>query len=283
MAANPRKQTVVILVVCILMVGGVAFYVYGRSAGFSKAGTSGINSATDFLVSPQETLPVTSDWQKQFLGANATTTTFKNTAKTTAPQQEERLTATDLLGRAFLTKYGELQQSGLSNDSKSVESVMRQVTAESLAGLPSPKTFSASDIRLSASSTSALGIYSKSVLLAFRLYMPETNEMEIANQAFADNDMAQLKNIDPVIANYKKMITELVAVPIPMPLVQYHINLLDGIAMALYNAESFRHSDTDPVRGLAAVSLELVALQNIATAIASINDYLIATGVQAGS
>lgn len=274
MAANPRKQTVVILVVCILIVGGVAFYVRRGSSEFLSARSAPEGVATGLSISGREVLPVNGDWQKQFLGNNATTTTFKNALATNPPAPAEKLTATDLLGRAFLTKYGELQQSGLSNDSKSVESVVAQVTAESLARLPTPKTFSAADIKLSASSTTALAAYSKAVLMAFQLYMPKTNEMEIANQAFADNDMSQLKNIDPIIANYKKMIAELTAVPVPVPLAQYHINLLDGIAMALYNAESFRHADTDPVRGLAAVSLELVALQNIATAVASINDYL---------
>ncbi|MCX6716045.1 MAG: hypothetical protein NT077_03445 [Candidatus Taylorbacteria bacterium] len=283
MAVYPHKQTVVILVVCILVVGGMAFYVRGGISGVSNSKLNGINNSNNLSISSQQVLPVTTDWRKQFLGNSATSTNFKTTSKTTLAKDTENLTSTDLLGRAIFSKYAELRQTGLNNDSKTVDSVVSQVTTSNLAALPTPKTFSKTDIRTSASSKTALAIYARAIILLFQTYMPKTNEMEVANQAFADNDMLKLKNIDPIIDSYKKMISILTATPVPEPIAGYHIDLLNGISMALYNAESFRHADVDPVRGVTAVSLELVALQNISSALSNMHRYFTSVGVQLSS
>lgn len=279
MAVYPRKQTVLILVVCILVVGGVSLYAYGGFSGLSGIRSQSTAYLTDVSASPAGMIPENSDWQKQFLGINATSTSLKKTAKTVPSAPPENLTATDILGRAFITKYGELKQAGLEKDAGSIEKIMGQVTAETVARLPGPKTFSPADIRLAASSTEALTIYGKAVMSIFYRYMPKQNEAEIAHQAFVDDNMEDLKKIDPVIAGYRSMQSALLATPVPVPLASYHINLIDAVSMALYNAESFRHMDTDPVRGLAAVSLELVALQNIVTALTNMNNYFLSLGL----
>lgn len=279
MAAYPRKQTVVILVVCILVVGGLAFYVRAGNSGFSRAKSLDTGLTNTLFISTQEILPVTTDWRKQFLGASATSTTLKGTASASLSTPDEKLTATDLLGRAIFAKYAELRQTGLNNDSKSVESVVNQVTAANLSALPAPKKFSAKDIITSTNTTLNLSMYSKAILATLGTYMPKVNEMEIANQAITNDDMTELKKIDPIIANYKQMISLLTTMQVPIPLTQYHVDLLNSLSMALYNAESFRQVDTDPVRGLSAASSELVILQNISLAISGIHNYLTSMGV----
>lgn len=276
MAVYPRKQTVVILVVCILAVGGVAFYVRGDPSGI-KSPTS--NELVGVSATAQEALPENADWRQQFIDKSSTSTTFRSTAKA-ASSEPEKLTATDLLGRSFLTKYGELQQSGLITDNDTVTSVMSQVTSEALENLPSPKTFSITELAYAASTSEALSAYIKTVTKAFAVHTPKQNEAQIATQALNSNDMSLLKNIDPIVKSYSDLLGILKATPVPAPLAQQHIYLLNNVSLAVYTAEAMRHMDTDPVRGLTGASLGLAAMQNIANALYSINDYLVASGVQ---
>ena len=279
MAVYPRKQTVVILVVCILAVGGVAFYVRGDSSGIKAPIGSelvGISLATP------EALPENTNWRQQFIDKNSTSTTFKSPAKAT-PNEPEKLTATDLLGRSFLTKYEELQQSGLIADADSVASIMGQVTAEALAKLPLPKTFSISDIKLSASTTVALNDYGKVLTNTFGSHMPKENEAQIATEALTTNDMLILKKLDPIIEDYKSLLASLKTINTPIPLAKYHLELMNNVSLAIHNAEAIRRIDTDPVSGLAGISLGVAAMQNIASLLYEVNDYLLMAGVRIGS
>lgn len=287
MAVYPRKSTFVILVVCILLVGGTSFYVRGDIFGFElwflkREAPSPVT--TSISIAKQEPIATTGDWRKQFLDEKSPSSSLKGPASAeTSQAQEEKLTATDLLGRAFLTKFGELEQSGLSADEKSVESVMNQVSSDIIASLPQPKTYSASDIQTIASSVNSLAAYAKSISVVFARYTPSQSEAAIANKALTEENMSLLEGIDPIIASYKALLDELRAIPAPTPLAQHHVGLLNGVSLAIYNAEAIRNMEADPVRGLAGVSLGVAAMQNIANILYSVNDYLVAAGVNARS
>ncbi len=279
MAVNTRKQTIVILVVCILAVGGVSWYVRGdHRSRYSLGQMKG--TQTEIMTTPSgDVLTTNNDWQKDFLATNATGTAFKATSASLVAAKPEQLTATDLLGRAFMTKYAELKRTGLNADSASVKNVMGQVTAQSLASLPSPKNYALSDIRVVVDSKTAAVTYSKDIGATIQTHMPKQNEAEIANQAFNSGDMSQLKAIDANITGYRSMLSALSIMPVPASLANYHLVLMNGVSTALYNSESFRHMDTAPIRGLAAVSLELVALQDIVSSLRGMQNYFNSTGI----
>ncbi|MFA6432526.1 MAG: hypothetical protein WCV82_01780 [Candidatus Paceibacterota bacterium] len=276
MAVYPRKQTVVIFAICVIAVGGVAYSVYGRSA-------DGI--AQDLRVEPittaadAGTVASNSDWQKQFLNTNTQSGDFKAAAKTGAIQKEEPLTPSDQLGRDFLIKYAELKQAGLTTDQQMVEQAMSQVAAASINNLASPKAYSMSNLKITTSETTVLNAYGKSILSTFRDYMPQQNEAVIADQIMTNGDLSQLSQLDPIITGYRIMIARLLDTPVPQPVAQYHLNLVNSISLSLYSAEAFRHIDTNPMGGLAAISLQTTALQNISLAFTNIQSYFISAGV----
>jgi len=86
--------------------------------------------------------------------------------------------------------------------------------------------------------------------------------------------MDELSNLDPIIANYKTALKTLATMPVPKPLASYHLDLMNGINISLFNAESLRHVDDDPMKGLAAVGMEVQGLQYIDNAVSEIKQYL---------
>lgn len=276
MAAYPRKQTVAIFILCAFAVGGVGYYVYGQKS----ADTTGYQDQAKATVTvASEKLADNNDWQKQFLAAGGDNGAFKPSAAPVTAKKDENLAPIDTLGRDFLTKYMELRQSGLSDDSQSVADSMNAVAAANLNKLPSPKIYSSNNIAVSAGDQSNLTRYKNAIVSLFRDSLPKLNEAMLAQQAYENNDMSELALIDPVISGYKDSISILLKTPAPEPLAKYHVDLLNALSISLYNAESFRHMDTDPMRGLAAVSLEIVGIQNTMTAYADIQSYFISKGM----
>lgn len=257
MSAHPQKQTLIIAVVCVLVVAGAAFYVFRLAPGASPAPAA--YKAADVAAAPQQQLP-SGDWQRQFLGSTSTKSAAFAKPKQAAPSLSPQLTDTELLGQAFITKYAALKQAGLTADAKTVSNVMSQVAAENIASIASPRTYAYADIVIAPDSAAATAAYGSVIADLFTNALPRENEAVIASKAFDDNDMSELAQIDPIIASYKQMISRLLATPVPKRFIQYDLNLLNGLSISAYNAESLRHIDSDPMKGLKAVSLELAGI-----------------------
>jgi hypothetical protein len=91
--------------------------------------------------------------------------------------------------------------------------------------------------------------------------------------------MNELKKIDPIIAGYKTAKTRLLATVVPDTLALPHLDLINGISMQIFNAESLRNSDKDPLTALAAVSLEVKSLETIAVAIRKMQNSFVLSGI----
>ena len=156
---------------------------------------------------------------------------------------------------------------------------MGQVVSQNLNNISLPKGYALSDIIVVQDSPTVARTYAETVSLIFSNYMPRENEALLAQKAFDDNDMDELAAIDPLITSYKTIVSRPLATPAPRAIAQYHLNLTNGFNIALYNAQSLRHLDTDPVRGFSAVSLELVGIQTISSAISNLQGYFASQGI----
>ena len=283
MAVYPRKQTIAIFLACMLAISGVAFYVYGMHPQPNTA-SQDVSAAIAYpSTSSTTSIAANDDWKKQFLSTTTFSAGYKKENTAAAAAATENLTPADKLGREFLTKYAQLRQSGLSKDPEAVANLMGQITAQSLSEMTPPKSYSQKDISITPTGSGNIRIYGNAILSGFQQYMPSKNEAQIANQAYLDGDMSQLAQIDTVVENYHKMVSYLIKTPVPAPLASYHLNLLNGFSIALYNAQSLRHMDTDPIRGLAAISLELDAIKGITDAFLGMQAYFVSAGVPFGS
>lgn len=274
MAAYPRKQTLLIFTLCALVTGGTAFYVYGQNSGSTTSATTQ-NVASAILSTATSTKIVSNDdWKKQFLEASKGTD-YKTTASANAKAVKEApLTTTDILGRNFLAKYAQLHQAGLTTDDQTVSDLMSQAILDSTANLPEPKTYSSKDIVTIPNNTRSISDYRNIIDAVAKEYSAREDEAAVATNAFEIEDMTTLSKIDPIIAQYKKLIGRLLATPVPVAFIQHHIELLNGMSAGLYSAQAFRHIDTDTLMGFAAVRVNAVSFAQINKALYDIKNTL---------
>lgn len=277
----PHKQTLVIALVCAIIVGSAAYLAFKDSSSGQPADSQPIVKADSVESAP---IPDNGDWQKQFF-ANATSTFSAGSASAKASVSGAPLTATDILGEEFFSRYMQVRQAGLTNDPDIMNSVGSQLMSDSLGSIDAPQPFPLSSIRVvTAADDATLQKYASSLGTILAIYIPDQdhNEATLAEQALEQGNIDALATIDPIIANYKAALQALMAMPVPKPLASYHLNLMNGIAVSLFNAESLRHVDKDPVKGMAAIGLEVQGLQFMSDAVAAIQQYLSSYGIALG-
>lgn len=276
MRAYPQKQTIVILVICILVVGGVAFHVS------QPKNTQRAIAIIDPVVVPIATSsPIlsTGDWRTQFQAYSTSSTAFKAPAAQNTPDPQSN-TATYKLGQSFLTQYILLRQNGLTGDTVSISGAMDKVIAETASTIVVPKRYTAQDIRTVPDVSQNFHAYAASLMKVYAKYVTRQDEAEVAAQAFENSDIASLVRIDPIIQNYKTMTAQLVAIPVPVTLQPYHLDLVNNMVILQFCANAFRNMDTDPYAAMAAITADGIATQDANSLFTGILAYLIEYGVK---
>ena len=272
---HPRKQTLFIFVICLAIVLVAGLYMYDQNQSkVSILNNVSISSSTEYANIPIST---NTDWKKSFYDASTTNNSYKTTKNNV--NKIETLTDTDQFGREFFAKYMELRQSGLTNNQDALNAAANEIIQKTAVLNQNPKTYGVSNIIVQTDySVNALKVYAEKLISILKMF-PDESEATIALNAFEQGDLSLLKKIDPVISNYKTMLNELTKTPAPKPLAQYHLDLINGLSTQIFNAESLRTSDKDPLRGLAAVSLEVSGLKSVYTALGEMQTYFSSIGI----
>ncbi len=218
-----------------------------------------------------------SDWQKTFFSLPSITRDgASTTASSTAP---ENLTQTDVLGRNFFMAYTQLRQAGLSSDPDSVNKAAAQLADDAAAQLRQQKIYTLLDINVSqintAAAIQAYAVTGQKILAT----LPPPEEATIATNALESRNYDELKNIDQIILAYQNALKELITMPVPSLFASDHVNLVNAISMEVFDAQGLRQVDIDPVRGLAALSQELTAMQGIIDSVQNIQKSLVSAGI----
>lgn len=258
MAAYPRVQTVVTFIVCATAVIGVATYVYGGSFLSSKDKKVAVVETVTTSFGEANPLIETADWKQAFFEINESSkkSYSTDTAKSlTFEQDSVDLTATDVLGREFFSKFMTLRQAGMISNTEATNALVDQIVEDGQFITDGPKIYSIKDLHISATEDNASRqIYANAVATALKRNRPTENEAVIAKDALERGDDARLADIDPIIAVYASVRGELLGLYTPPSVAEYHLNLINGLSGALANAISFRNAATDPLQALTAVS-----------------------------
>ena len=200
----PRKQTVIIFVVCLLAVWGVAYYASGNASATRKT-TDHVLDVGDVSTNI-ETSPISNsdDWQKQFIDNTAKNSAAPSSKKTGSAEKTTPQTMTDKLGQQLFASYMQLSQANLLNN-KDVVSQTAGDLVESQINTNPTKTYTLSDLPiLSTMDKSILNNFSISVGQIMESYPIKKSESAIMQSYLTDNDAKVLKSIDPIIKAYKK-------------------------------------------------------------------------------
>lgn len=280
MARNyPRKQTVFIFFICLILVFGTSVLVNGWPSTKKQVSYKNVSEKTIVVTSDAVADTGEQEWQKSFFDDQAKVN-VKNAKDVQPAKLAEKLTPTDLFGRNFFTKYTELRQSGLSDNASAIDSVANELINQSLSGIKGANLYTLKDIKTTyKSDVETTKKYAEDLIAILSNWMPAVNEVEIVTEALESGDMDLLKKIDPIIVGYKNAVNKLKTITVPDSLALPHLDLINGISMQIFNAEALRNADKDPLTSLAAVSMEVKSLETIAGAIGRMQTIFANTGI----
>ena len=213
----------------------------------------------------------------------------------TIPGPNDKLTATvsadltkgavvldplDALSRQFFAKYMELSKLGISKDVLN----RQELIDTAIGGIPfeSAKTYTTATILVKAdSSPLSIKNYGNEVGEAFKKNINSStrNEGIIAKEALEKEDPSILKEIDPIIASYTKILTALRQIQAPQAVATLHVSLVNGVSTGLFAAQSFRDSGDDPVKALQGAGSYREAELLLRNALINIRAYIIFLGI----
>lgn len=283
MAGNyPSKQTFIIFIICLFSVIGTSFLVNGFPSTKNKVVYQNTSVQPKIITNDNVSIEEDTEWKKAFLDTNSKINL--NSSKTNSAdktvKKDEVLNPTELLGRNFFTKYVQLRQSGLTADTSAINTIANQIISDGISSIKGPNSYTTKDITiLAGSDISIIKKYAEDLLKILKDSMPQKNEAEIAMMAFESGDMSLLQEIDKIVIGYKNAVNKLVSTPVPQILAQYHLDLINGLSKQVFNAQSLRNSDKDPLTGLAAIGTEIKSLQAIANAIAGMQNVFTNQGI----
>ncbi len=253
----PRKQTVIIFIICIVAVGGAIFY---RSQS-NSAYLSVQNVPTQPLVSTNNPVVLDTDankngkpdWQEDVANLNTkiSTDSMKNIGQSSGTNKaQENLTLTDKFGRDFFTQYVKLNQSGLAQDADTVTKAMDSIVSSAV-DPDSPVSFKLKDILTTPNEDSkTFSNWNESIADALDLYTWKDNEAMLARDALANEDYDILKKIDPIITGYTKIINRLRSIPTPESATLEMAELLNAFNTLKYSAQTLKTIQSDPLRSM---------------------------------
>lgn len=283
MAAYPRTQTVVIFSVSTVVVIAVAVYVYGGSfLNIFKSKTPKMADTEVISGIPKDQLVETASWKDTFFNVTDENNSYNTaTAKNTSSvKNSEPVTATDIFGREFFSKFMTLRQAGMISNSDAQEALVKQIVDSGQLIIDGPKVYTVADLHIATNEDNASRqAYANAIAHTMKSHQPSENEAIIAKDALETGNDSRLSDIDPIVAAYNAVRSDLLNTPVPPSAVQYHLNLVNGMSEALANAVSLRNTLTDPLQTLATLSKYQVVEKNFFDTIVNLRSYFSNYGV----
>ncbi len=287
MARNyPRMQTIMIFIVSVIVVGG--FYVYANPKSAQNAIQYGSqNEARDGKVSSgNSSVSIGNDspkqiadtgWQKQFFTADSKGNIKYNQTSASGTPKPAPQTLTDKISQDLFTQVWQIHQAGLDTDNAALGNVTSNF-ADQVAAAAAPTMYSAKDMKaIPDAGNSAIATYATNIMTVLKT-IPLADAATIANNALSNNS-GSLKEIDPIISSYQAILNKLKAMNVPSTFLSYHLNIVNAMSTLLFNAQSLRKADIDPVRGLAAVSIYIQGMQQPSSALDDLSSGFTSAGI----
>ena len=104
----------------------------------------------------------------------------------------------------------------------------------------------------------------------------KVDPLAILNSAVKNGSTADLAELNPLIVNFKGVVSDLASMSVPADATQVHLDFLNAYSNILANLESMKLTFSDPVKSFAAVSQYKQHLADLQTAVQKIDAYFLA-------
>ncbi len=188
-------------------------------------------------------------------------------------QGTEKLTQTDKFSRELFATVAAASQSG-TIDQTTIDALSASLAEHIQNSLPL-KTYTPTDIKITSNeSIQAIQQYRDALTNIYTKYNKEKEVSEIFEKLIADEEnMSILKELDPIINQIEKIISELTKTAVPQSLSLLHLDLINTSQRLLENIRNIKLLENDAVIAMSAIiqywennaTLQLVASRLVGT------------------
>lgn len=245
------------LVLAILIVG---VSLYSREKSFQSLNAEGTMVTQTFIRGYIEPIDSDgdgiSDWEENLAARtfDAIATPTSSAEKAEIQPYEEPTTFTGKFSEAFFKDYLEGKMAGRNYSDDPTELVDKAVAA--IETNATSKRYSPSELIIDPDATSDVREYGNKIMQVVIAHATTNeNEAEILKRALDANDQSILEDLRPIRKAYEGMISGTLLLPVPQPMIQSHIELLNAYEGILTDIKAMQVAFEDPLLGLARIRL----------------------------
>lgn len=273
-----QRQTLIILVVCVLGVLVAGYAAYGDSVLPKKSETLPIG---DISATPPQTeaiISTSTDWRKQFLTVGTNTITTKSSATKKEPEEPETLTGQ--FGKKFFQQYMFLKENSLSEDPGAIKALVEQTTQNLVDAAPLARVYDIREMNISTTDGAAAGrAYGNAIGSLFAAHMPQQDAATIALQALEQEDQSKIKEVEVIASAYTALLKEVLSNPVPASLSTYHVSLVNALSAMQFASQGMAKVFVDPIQSVSALSVYQKSVGQLRDALLDIRFVLTRDGV----
>lgn len=172
------------------------------------------------------------------------------------PEIESDLTETDKFSRELFAKVVSTSQEGKTPTEADFQEFLN-TTIQKQVDSQKAKTYLPTDFSVDSNETpEKIKAYGNAVatVLTKKPPQPLEYEMVIVDRADTNNDPSELKKLEPLIAEYKRIEKDLLKITVPKSAVENHISLINSTNAMGWSLNAFIYILTDPIKSLPGVS-----------------------------
>ncbi|MDO8510458.1 MAG: thrombospondin type 3 repeat-containing protein [bacterium] len=216
----------------------------------------------------------TSDGEEVAAGRNPSVAGPNDTLNISAPTESETGVKTDTseFSRTFFGNYLKAKQSGKSLNPDAIIEATLETSVPSIEA----KIYTLAQLKTSqvdnAESIRAYGNLLGKIMIENSPKQLE-NELIIAYRAATTENKDELKKLEPIIEAYRKILDELIKMPVPKSALSYHLLFVNSISQVTTTIEGMNMVFVDPVRALVSIGQYLEHAQALANSYAGLVGY----------
>lgn len=256
----PSKKVFALILISISLVTSAFIFAEHRNKTASAPIYTAQEQTTNLIAGTIDTYKDSDgdglkDWEETLWGTDPKVADAEKLQKEKAvvvKKEETPLTATDKLARSFFSQYMNLKEVGLQNDKDTQENLAKTL-ADAAESAELPKLYTTSNIKTS--TTISVRDYGNNFGSIFKENSAGTNEAAILRDALTLESKTKLRELDPILANYKRLRTGLLNMQVPPQAAAAHIDFLNALNKLIFIIELFQKAFTDPIASVQGLAL----------------------------
>lgn len=270
----PSKQIVFIFMVSVIVIGATVYYVNDPNNNSANRENNSKNNSA--LQSSPSDFASNDEWKKQFIESISTSSSKLAGQDASSEAAANNLTTSQYLGRQLFSQIMQMKEAGI-DDPEVLERLTDSLAAAGINSIKPATEYDYSILNIQKSATDQdLYDYSNNLIAILKERIPPATDSEnsIAALALEQENYEILERILPLITEYKQAIKDLTSMKVPEVVAPYHIELINGISIALNNSQEFLTIDKDPVKGMSMLASGLESIEKITSSYESIVSYV---------